>query len=90
MSVLDFVKWTFDFNNRDFLKKSSPTEISNYYKQLTGTYISPTRVSYNRSRWIRIDGELHERKNLPISFWTPEYKRYAKENGIEIDYGYAI
>lgn len=88
-SILDFVEWTFDPDNRVFLKNSSPTEISNFYQRLTGKYIKPNIVLYNRSRWLKIKDLILERKKLPISFFTQEFKRLLKENGIEIDYGYA-
>ena len=90
MSVLDFVKWTFSPDNRAFLKNSSPTEISDFYERLTGTLISPTRVSYNRSRWIRIKDRIYERKALPLEMFSQRFKAFARENGIEIDYGYSV
>ena len=64
--VLEFVEWTFSPDNRAFLKNASPTEISDVYERQTGKLISPTRVSYNRSRWIRIKGQIYERKALPL------------------------
>lgn len=89
-TLLKFVEWTFSSDNRAFLKNASPTQISDVYERLTGKYIRPDVVVHNRSRWIRIKNQIYERKALPLEMFSQRFKAFARENGIEIDYGYAV
>lgn len=89
-ALLKFVEWTFSPDNRAFLKNASPADISDVYERQTGKLISPDIIVHNRSRWIRIKDQIYERKKLPLEIFSQRFKAFARENGIEIDYGYSV
>lgn len=84
--IVEFIEWMFIPENKVFVKNGLATHISDFYERQTGKHISHVTVAHNRNKWIKLNGQFYDKKEIPIDiFMSAKFKIFAKENGIEVD-----
>lgn len=84
--LVTFIEWMFQPKNRVFVQRSSGQRIAKLYEEETGNIVSYNFVTYNRNKWLMINGQPFELEKMPMFILkTESFKKYAEENNILIE-----